>query len=49
VEWDRLVEDPVQEVFNSLLQMNLSHIQREVVDMESEWTLFKDSMVADRS
>jgi len=45
VNWEHLVEDPVWEVFNSHLRMNLSHFPREVGDMESEWTMFKDSMV----
>jgi len=35
VNWERLVEDPVREVFNSHLWMNFSHIPREVGDMES--------------
>jgi len=39
------VEDPVQEVFNSHLRMNFSHIPREVGDMESEWTISKPSIV----
>jgi len=44
------VEDPFWEVFNSRLRMNFSHIPREFGDMESEWTMFKDSFVeaADR-
>jgi len=29
MDWERLVEDPVPEAFNSHLRMNLSHIQRE--------------------
>jgi len=35
VKWERLVEDPVREVFNSHLRMNFSHIPREVGDMQS--------------
>jgi len=51
VNWERLEEDPVREVFNSHLRMNFSHIPREVGDMQSEWTTFKASIVAaaDRS
>jgi len=45
VKWERLVEDPVWEVFNSHLRMNFSHIPREVGDMESEWIVFKASIV----
>jgi len=33
VNWENLAEDPVREVFNSHLQMNLSHIPREVGDI----------------
>jgi len=45
VNWECLVEDPVWEVFNSHLWMNFSHIPREVGDMQSEWTMFKASIV----
>jgi len=50
VNWERLVEDPVREVFNSH-RMNFSHILREDGDMESKGTMFKASNVeaADRS
>jgi len=36
VTWEREVEDPVREVFNSHHQKNISYIPREVGDMESE-------------
>ncbi|XP_068451673.1 protein dachsous-like [Clinocottus analis] len=45
VNWERLAEDPVRKVFNSHLQKNFSRILGEVGDMESEWTLFKASIV----
>jgi hypothetical protein len=45
VNWERLVEDPVREVFNSHLRKDFSHIPREVGDMESEWIMFKASIV----
>uniref|UniRef100_A0A8C2ZPF1 Reverse transcriptase domain-containing protein n=1 Tax=Cyclopterus lumpus TaxID=8103 RepID=A0A8C2ZPF1_CYCLU len=45
VNWERLAEDPVREVFNSHLRKNFSQIPREAGDMESEWTLFKASIV----
>ena len=45
VNWERLAEDPVREVFNSHLRKNFSHIPREAGDMESEWSMFKASIV----
>ncbi|KAK9542006.1 hypothetical protein VZT92_002010 [Zoarces viviparus] len=45
VNWECLAEDPVWEVFNSHLRENFSHIPREVGDTETEWTMFKASIV----
>jgi len=45
VNWECLVEDPVREVLNSHLRMNFSYIPREVGAMQSEWTMFKASIV----
>lgn len=44
VNWERLTEDNVQEILNSYLRKNSSHILREVGDMESKWTMFKSSI-----
>ncbi|XP_048877391.1 peptidyl-prolyl cis-trans isomerase FKBP7 isoform X2 [Brienomyrus brachyistius] len=49
--WERLAESPVRESFNSYLQHNFSHIPGEAGDIESEWAMFRASIVeaADRS
>ncbi|XP_048857101.1 uncharacterized protein LOC125724452 [Brienomyrus brachyistius] len=49
--WERLAESPVRESFNSYLQQNFSHIPGEAGDIESEWAMFRASIVeaADRS
>ena len=45
VDLEHLVEAPVCEVFNSHLQRNFSCILGEVGDMESEWAMFRTSVV----
>jgi len=45
VNWEHLVEAPVHGVFNSHLRKNFSCILGEVGDMESEWVMFKASIV----
>jgi len=45
VNWERLVEAPVCEVFNSHFQKNFSCIPGEVGDMEPEWAMFRASIV----
>ena len=45
VNWERLAEDPVRKIFNSHLRRSFSLILREAGDMESEWTLFRASIV----
>uniref|UniRef100_A0A3B5Q8Y2 Reverse transcriptase domain-containing protein n=1 Tax=Xiphophorus maculatus TaxID=8083 RepID=A0A3B5Q8Y2_XIPMA len=49
--WERLAESPVRRSFNSHLRQNFEHVPGEVGDMESEWTVFRASIVeaADRS
>ncbi len=44
LNWDRLTEAPVREVFNSYLQKNFLCIPGEVGDVESEWAMFKTSI-----
>ncbi|XP_015246690.1 PREDICTED: nuclear GTPase SLIP-GC-like [Cyprinodon variegatus] len=41
----RLAESPVGRSFNSHLRQSFEHIQREVGDIESEWTMFRASIV----
>ena len=45
VNWKRLAESPVRVVFNSHLRKNFSRIPGEAGDVESEWTMFKASIV----
>uniref|UniRef100_A0A3B5Q1D6 Endonuclease/exonuclease/phosphatase domain-containing protein n=1 Tax=Xiphophorus maculatus TaxID=8083 RepID=A0A3B5Q1D6_XIPMA len=49
--WECLAESPVRRSFNSHLRQNFEHVPGEVGDMDSEWTMFRDSIVeaADRS
>nr|XP_049579068.1 uncharacterized protein LOC125970583 [Syngnathus scovelli] len=49
--WERLAESPVRKSFNSHLRQSFSHVQGEAGDIESEWTMFRASIVeaADRS
>ncbi|XP_061740413.1 uncharacterized protein LOC133541215 [Nerophis ophidion] len=49
--WERLAESPVRRSFNSHLRKNFEHVTREVLDIESEWTMFRTPIVeaADRS
>uniref|UniRef100_H2MWP2 C-type lectin domain-containing protein n=1 Tax=Oryzias latipes TaxID=8090 RepID=H2MWP2_ORYLA len=44
--WERLAEPSVRDVFNSHLRENFKHVQREVGDIESEWTMFSTSIVS---
>ena len=43
--WERLAEEPVRNDFNSHLCEKFSHMPEEVGDLESEWTLFKTTIV----
>ncbi len=45
VKWECLAEDPVWKIFNSQLQRGYSLILSEAGYMESEWALFKISIV----
>ena len=45
VNWERLAEAPVREVFNSHLQRNFSCVPGEGENMEPDWTMFKTSVV----
>ena len=49
--WERLAESPVRRSFNSHLRQNFTHVPGEAGDIESEWTMFRASIVeaADRS
>ena len=49
--WERLAESPVRESFNSHLRESFDHVPGEAGDMESEWAMFRASIVeaADRS
>ncbi|TWW73383.1 hypothetical protein D4764_15G0007770 [Takifugu flavidus] len=48
--WERLAESPVRRSFNSHLWESFKHVLGEVGDIESEWTMFRASIVeaADR-
>ncbi|TWW61291.1 hypothetical protein D4764_05G0013810 [Takifugu flavidus] len=48
--WERLAESPVRRSFNSRLQESFDHVPGEAGDIESEWTVFRASIVeaADR-
>ncbi|KAM4556221.1 craniofacial development protein 2-like [Fundulus diaphanus] len=43
--WERLAESPVRRSFNSHLRENFEHVPREAGDIESEWTMFRASIV----
>ncbi|KAK3508584.1 hypothetical protein QTP70_034104 [Hemibagrus guttatus] len=43
--WERLADPSVRGVFNSHLRESFNQIQREVGDIESEWTMFSSSIV----
>ena len=49
--WERLAESPVRRSFNSHLRQNFDHVPGEAGDIESEWAMFRASIVeaADRS
>uniref|UniRef100_A0A3B3QX38 Reverse transcriptase domain-containing protein n=1 Tax=Paramormyrops kingsleyae TaxID=1676925 RepID=A0A3B3QX38_9TELE len=49
--WECLAESPVRGSFNSYLQQNSAHVPGEAGDIESEWAMFRASIVeaADRS
>ena len=42
--WEHLVEAPICEVFSSHLRESFSHIPRKVGEIESEWTMFRNSI-----
>ncbi|TWW80180.1 hypothetical protein D4764_10G0012100 [Takifugu flavidus] len=48
--WERLAESPVRRSFNSHLRESFDHVPGEAGDIESEWTMFRASIVeaADR-
>ncbi|TWW55998.1 hypothetical protein D4764_09G0010480 [Takifugu flavidus] len=48
--WERLAESPVRRSFNSRLRESFDHVPEEAGDIESEWTMFRASIVeaADR-
>ncbi|KAK0133573.1 putative uncharacterized transposon-derived protein F52C9.6 [Merluccius polli] len=48
--WERLAESPVRESFNSHLRESFDHVPGEAGDIESEWAMFRASIVkaADR-
>ncbi|TWW64289.1 hypothetical protein D4764_03G0012970 [Takifugu flavidus] len=48
--WERLAESPVRRSFNSHLGNSFDHVPGEAGDIESEWTMFRASIVeaADR-
>ncbi|KAK3545440.1 hypothetical protein QTP70_007639 [Hemibagrus guttatus] len=43
--WERLADPSVRDVFNSHLRESFNQIQREIGDIESEWTIFSSSIV----
>ncbi|XP_051941766.1 uncharacterized protein LOC127614473 [Hippocampus zosterae] len=43
--WERLAESPVRRSFNSHLRQSFSHVPGEAGDIESEWTMFRASIV----
>ncbi|KAK0154400.1 putative uncharacterized transposon-derived protein F52C9.6 [Merluccius polli] len=49
--WERLAESPVRESFNSHLRESFDHVPGEAGDIESEWDMFRASIVkaADQS
>ncbi|TWW74447.1 R2DM Retrovirus-related Pol polyprotein from type II retrotransposable element [Takifugu flavidus] len=48
--WERLAESPVRRSFNSRLRESFDHVPGEAGDIESEWTMFRASIIeaADR-
>ncbi|TWW60989.1 hypothetical protein D4764_05G0010790 [Takifugu flavidus] len=48
--WERLAESPIRRSFNSHFRDGFDHVPGEVGDIESEWTMFRASIVevADR-
>ena len=50
-EWERLAESPVRESFNLHLRETFDRVPGEAGDIESEWAMFRASIVkvADRS
>ena len=49
--WERLAESPVRESFNSHLRESFDNVPGEAGDIESDWAMFRASIVkaADRS
>ncbi|TWW67235.1 hypothetical protein D4764_02G0002760 [Takifugu flavidus] len=43
--WERLAESPVRRSFNSRLRESFDHVPGEAGDIESEWTMFRASIV----
>ncbi|KAL7866069.1 hypothetical protein SRHO_G00113160 [Serrasalmus rhombeus] len=43
--WERLAEEPVRLIFNSHLRQNFDQISGEVGDIDSEWAMFRSSIV----
>ncbi|TWW57321.1 R2DM Retrovirus-related Pol polyprotein from type II retrotransposable element [Takifugu flavidus] len=43
--WERLAESPVRRSFNSRLRESFDHVPGEAGDIESEWTVFRASIV----
>ena len=43
--WEHLAESPVRESFNSHLQESFDHVPGEAGDIESEWAMFRASIV----
>ncbi|KAL7854802.1 hypothetical protein SRHO_G00169920 [Serrasalmus rhombeus] len=43
--WERLAEEPVRLIFNSHLRQNFDQISGEVRDIDSEWAMFRSSIV----
>nr|XP_049618390.1 uncharacterized protein LOC125993656 isoform X2 [Syngnathus scovelli] len=43
--WERLAESPVRKSFNFHLRQSFSHVPGEAGDIESEWTMFRASIV----
>ncbi|TWW80933.1 hypothetical protein D4764_01G0007480 [Takifugu flavidus] len=46
--WERLAESPVRRSFNSRLRESFDHVPGEAGDIESEWTMFRASIVEER-
>ena len=45
VRWERLSESPVRKSFNSHLRESFEHVPEEAGDIESEWAMFRASIV----